>query len=56
MWWSPDNKKIAFYRFDESTVKDYYLQYKQLSLYDSVEVEPYVKVGGNNPIVDIFHL
>lgn len=54
MWWSPDNKKIAFYRFDEGAVKDYYLQYKQLSLYDSVEVEPYVKVGGNNPIVDIF--
>lgn len=54
MWWSPDNKKIAFYRFDEGAVKDFYLQYKQLSLYDSVEVEPYVKVGGNNPIVDIF--
>ncbi len=54
MWWSPDNKKIAFYRFDEGNVKDYYLQYKQLSLYDSVEVEPYVKVGANNPIVDIF--
>ena len=54
MWWSPDNKKVAFYRFDEGKVKDYYLQYKQLSLYDSVEVEPYVKVGDNNPIVDIF--
>lgn len=54
MWWSPDNKKVAFYKFDEGNVKDFYLQYKQLSLYDSVEVEPYVKVGGNNPIVDIF--
>lgn len=54
MWWSPDNKKVAFYRFDEGKVKDYYLQYKQLKLLDSVEVEPYVKVGGNNPIVDLF--
>ena len=54
MWWSPDNKKVAFYRFDEGKVKDYYLQYKQLKLQDSVEVEPYVKVGGNNPIVDLF--
>lgn len=54
MWWSPDNKKIAFYRFDEGKVKDYYLLYKQLSLHDSLEVEPYVMVGENNPIVDIF--
>lgn len=54
MWWSPDNRKIAFYRFDEGKVKDYYLLYKQLSLYDSLEVEPYVMVGENNPIVDIF--
>ena len=23
MWWSPDGKKIAFYRFDESNVRDY---------------------------------
>ncbi|PKL84266.1 MAG: peptidase [Ignavibacteriae bacterium HGW-Ignavibacteriae-3] len=54
MWWSPDNKKIAFYKFDESKVKDYYLQFNQLKLQDSVDVEPYVKVGGNNPVVDIF--
>ena len=25
MWWSPDSKKIAYYRFDESKVPDYYL-------------------------------
>ena len=24
MWWSPDSTKIAFYRFDESKVPDYY--------------------------------
>ena len=54
MWWSPDNKKIAFYRFDEGKVKDYYLLYKQLNLQDSIDVEPYTMVGENNPIVDIF--
>jgi dipeptidyl-peptidase-4 len=53
MWWSPDGKKLAFYRFDESKTLDYYLQYNQLKFQDSVEIEPYVKVGGNNPVVDI---
>lgn len=54
MWWSPDSRKVAYYRFDESKVPDYYLQYKQLSLYDSVEVEPYTTVGAENPVVDIY--
>jgi dipeptidyl-peptidase 4 len=53
MWWSPDSKKIAFYRFDETNVKDYYLQYKQTIIQDSVEIEPYTKVGAVNPVVDI---
>lgn len=53
MWWSPDSKKIAFYCFDEANVRDYYLQYKQTELYDSVEIEPYTKVGAVNPKVDI---
>jgi len=53
MWWSPDGKKLAFYRFDESKILDYYLQYNQLNLQDSVEIEPYTKVGANNPVVDI---
>jgi len=53
MWWSPDSKKLAFYRFDESGIKDYYLQYNQLKIQDSVEIEPYTKVGAPNPLVDI---
>jgi dipeptidyl-peptidase-4 len=53
MWWSPDGKKLAFYKFDEGKVLDYYLQYNQLKLQDSVEIEPYVKVGGQNPVVDL---
>ena len=40
MWWSPDSKKLAFYSFDFTNVKDYYLQYKQTELYDSIEIEP----------------
>lgn len=53
MWWSPDSKKLAFYKFDYTKVKDYYLQYKQTELYDSLEVEPYTKVGAINPEVSL---
>lgn len=53
MWWSPDSKKIAFYSFDLTNVKDYFLQYKQTEIVDSVEIEPYTKVGATNPVVDL---
>ncbi len=53
MWWSPDSKKLAFYQFDYTQVRDYYLQYKQTELYDSLEVEPYTKVGAINPEVGL---
>ncbi len=26
IWWSPDSRKLAYYRFDESQVPDYYLR------------------------------
>jgi len=53
MWWSPDSRKIAFYRFDEKAVKDYYLQLNQTKIQDTLDTEPYVKVGAPNPIVDL---
>ncbi|KAF0237453.1 MAG: dipeptidyl-peptidase [Prolixibacteraceae bacterium] len=53
MWWSPDSKKLAFYSFDLTKVRDYYLQYKQTEIYDSLEVEPYTKVGAVNPVVGL---
>ncbi|HCE57390.1 MAG TPA: peptidase [Prolixibacteraceae bacterium] len=53
MWWSPDSKKLAFYSFDLTKVRDYYLQYKQTELYDSLEIEPYTKVGAINPEVGL---
>jgi dipeptidyl-peptidase-4 len=53
-WWSPDNKKLAYYRFDESKVADYYLQLDQSKVQDRLAVEPYPKAGSNNPIADIF--
>ncbi len=53
MWWSPDSKKLAFYRFDESPVADYYLQLSQTKLQSEVDTEAYPKSGTPNPIVDL---
>ena len=53
-WWSPDSKKLAYYRFDESRIPDYYLQVGQTGIYDTVDVEAYPKTGYPNPVVDLF--
>jgi dipeptidyl-peptidase-4 len=53
MWWSPDSKKIAFYRFEEKDAKKYTVLYNQLKIQDSVEVEAYPKVGAPNLPVDL---
>ncbi|HSB10108.1 MAG TPA: DPP IV N-terminal domain-containing protein [Blastocatellia bacterium] len=53
MWWSPNSKKIAFYRFDESPVPDYFLQLDQTKLQSKMDIEAYPKAGVNNPIADI---
>ena len=54
-FWSPDSKKIAFYKFDETRVKEYNMQY-----WDEKQVYPvdyrfkYPKAGELNSIVNIF--
>ena len=53
MWWSPDSKKIAFYKFNEKGAKQYYVLLDQLNLYDSLEVMSYPKVGEPNLPVDL---
>jgi dipeptidyl-peptidase-4 len=54
MWWSPDGKKIAYYRFDESQVPDYFLQLNQTTVQDKMDIEAYPKAGAPNPIVDLY--
>jgi dipeptidyl-peptidase 4 len=54
MWWSPDSRKLAYYRFDESQVPDYYLQLDQTKWQSRVDIEAYPKAGAPNPVVDLF--
>ena len=54
MWWSPDSRKLAFYRFDESRVLDYYLTLDQTKRQSTVDVEAFPTAGASNPIVDLY--
>ena len=53
MWWSPDSKKVAFYRFEEKDATKYYVLYHQTKIQDSLETEAYPKVGAKNLPVDL---
>jgi dipeptidyl-peptidase-4 len=53
MWWSPDGGKLAFYKFDESEVKDYHLAMDQLKLQTTLDAEAYPKAGTPNPKVEL---
>jgi dipeptidyl-peptidase-4 len=54
MWWSPDSRKLAYYRFDEKLVPDFYLPMNQTQVQDTLDVEAYPKPGKPNPVVDVF--
>ena len=51
-YWSPDSKKIAFYRFDESKVKQYSMQMWG-ELYPENYTYKYPKAGEDNSVVDV---
>lgn len=52
-FWSPDSKKIAYYKFDESKVKQF-----SMTMYGDLYPEEYVykypKAGEDNSVVEIF--
>lgn len=51
--WSPDGKFIAFFRFDESGVKEFSMDIYG-TLYPKEEVWKYPKAGEGNSIVNVF--
>jgi dipeptidyl-peptidase-4 len=58
-YWSPDSKKLAFYRFDESEVREYHLQkWHNGALYPEDYVYKYPKAGEQNAevAIGIYHL
>ncbi len=57
--WSPDSKKLAFYRFDEGRVREYNMQvWHQGQLYPEDYRYKYPKAGEMNALVEIniYHL
>ena len=54
MWWSPDSRKIAYYRFDERDVRDYYVALNQTQLQSTLDTEAFPKAGTANPTVDLY--
>jgi len=54
-FWSPDGKKIAWYRFDETNVPEYNLQkWNKGSLYPTDYRYKYPKAGETNSVVQIW--
>jgi len=51
-YWSPDSKRIAFYRFDESGVKEFSME-EWGNLYPEVISFKYPKAGEDNSIVTV---
>jgi len=53
VWWSPDGKKLAFMRYDETQVDDYYLQLDQTKMFSTMLVQAYPHPGRTNPAADL---
>src|SRR3954449_9247624 len=54
MWWSPDSRKLAYYRFDERDVRDYYVTLNQTQPQTTIDTEAFPRAGTTNPVVDLF--
>ncbi len=54
MWWNRAGAKLAYYRFDESKVPDFFIARDQTKLHTTAAVEAYPMPGEPNPIPDLF--
>jgi dipeptidyl-peptidase-4 len=54
MWWSPDSRKLAYYRFDERDVRDYHVALDQTRIQNTVDTEAFPTAGMPNPKVDLY--
>jgi dipeptidyl-peptidase 4 len=53
VWWSPDGTKLAWMRYDETRVDDYFLQLDQTRTLSTVLTQAYPHAGANNPVADL---
>ncbi|HWB04500.1 MAG TPA: DPP IV N-terminal domain-containing protein [Verrucomicrobiales bacterium] len=53
IWWAPNGRKLAFYKFDESRVPDYFLALDQTKRQSTLDIEPFAMPGSPNPQVDL---
>lgn len=54
MWWNRTGTRLAYYRFDESRVPDFYITRDATRLRTALDVEAYPLAGGPNPVPDLF--
>ena len=52
-FWSPDSKKIAYYKFDESKVKEFQME-EFVGLYPEWYSFKYPKAGEDNSVVEVY--
>ena len=53
VWWSPDGRKLAWMRYDESLVEDYFTELDQTRKLSTVLTQAYPHPGSNNPVADL---
>lgn len=53
MWWSPDGRYLAYYRFDDSAVREVPMATELTTIRPSIEQLPYPKPGEANPIAGL---
>ena len=52
--WAPDGEHIAYYKFDESAVKEFSMDLFKGGLYPTQEVLKYPKAGEDNSVVKVY--
>lgn len=53
VWWSPDGSKLAWMRYDETKVADYFVPLDQTTKMTRVLAEAYPVPGADNPVADL---
>jgi dipeptidyl-peptidase-4 len=53
VWWSPDSSKLAWMRYDETKVQDYFLQLDQTKTLSTMLTQAYPHAGTENPVADL---